>query len=184
MIPIFFFTIHHQLRHRFPQQRVDTRAGYFHKRHKDKEPLSHSRMGEGQLFGAHNQVVVEEEIEIQGSVLMASRLRLAEAAMTGLNVLEAVEQLMRRQPGPHQPDRIDEPVRAVHAHRLTAIRGRKGRRENIRMLLQITPSGLQQHGGVPQIGAQADDRLVEDTPIGAGGVHGKREGILDRQAGP
>jgi hypothetical protein len=37
---------------------------------------------------------------------------------------------------------------------------------------------------VPQIGAQADERLVENTPIGVGGVHGKREGILDRQAGP
>lgn len=114
---------------------------------------------------------------------MASRLRLADAAVTGLYGLEAVEQLMRRQPGPHQPDRIDEPVRAVHAHRLTAIRGRKCRGENIGMLLQITPSGLQQQGGVPQVGAQADERLVENTPS-VGGVHGKREGILDRQAGP
>lgn len=176
--------MHQQLRHRFPQQRVNTRACYFHKRHKDKKPLSHSRMGEGQLFGAHNQVVVEEEIEIQGPVLMASRLRLADAAVAGLNGLETVEQLMRRQPGAHQPDRIDEPVRAVHAHRLTAIRGRKGRWEKIRMLLQITPSGLQQQGGVAAVGAQADERLVEHTPIGGGGVHGKSKGRIDRQAVP
>jgi len=183
LIPIFFFTMHQQLRHRFSQQRVDTRACYFRKRHKDKEPLRHSRMGEGQLFGTHNQVVVEEEIKIQGPVLMASRLRLADAAVTGLNGLEAVEQLIRRQPGADKTDRIDEPVRAVHAHRLTAIRGRKGRRENFGMLLQISPSGLQQQGGLAEIGAQADDRLVENTPIG-GGVHGKREGVLDRQTGP
>lgn len=120
MIPVFFFTIRQQLRHCFSKLWVKARTGYFRKGQEDKEPLGHPGMGDGQLFGVQRQIVVEEDIEIQGPVLEPHSLGIAHPAVSGFDALQTFEQLMRRQPGADKADRVDKPVLTVHAHRLAS----------------------------------------------------------------
>lgn len=54
-------------------------GGDFGQRDKDEEPLFQPGMREDQIAAREDEVVIEEEIEIEGPVLIAMEVRISEA---------------------------------------------------------------------------------------------------------
>lgn len=116
----------------------------------------HCRMRQHKAVCLYGHVIIEEEIKIQGSVLIPCQLRGANPAELLLCFQEKIKESLRGKSGSKLPYRINKPMLAFHTHGLGAIRGRKYLRLNIMMLFKGFPSISQEATGITKIGAKAN----------------------------
>lgn len=120
-------------------------------------------MREDQIAAREDEVVIEEEIEIEGPVLIAMDVRISEAPEPAFDGLQKMQEAMGWQARTDQGGRINKPVIAGHADRLRGIEGRKSQRQNIGVIPQLLPSQIEKRRRVAEVGSQADGGLVERT---------------------
>lgn len=153
--------------HGFPRPWMATIAGNFGQGDQDEEPLLQPRMGEDHIAGWEYEVVVQEKIEIEGSVLIAIvAMRIPEAPQSTFDGVQQMQETAIRQRRQDQSRRIGKPLIAGHVDRLGGIEGRKGQRQNIGVTAQLLPRQREQRGRVTEVGSQADGGLVERTVEG------------------
>lgn len=153
--------------YRFPAERVGVAAGYFRKRSKDKKPLFHTGVREDQMIRLQDKVIVEQEIEIKGSVLPLIDLRISPPAMSCLNRLQQVQEGMRCQPCPHKGSSIDKPVGTVHAYRLTVKKRGMCQGKDAGVRKYLLPGRLENCLRLPHIGPQADGGFMQLDFLGS-----------------
>ena len=110
--------------------RVDDITGNLSQRCEHKEPFTQTRVRQDELTGRDTKIIKEQEIQIEGAVLVALQARVTVSSVEGFNRVELLKKIEGRASGADHRRGIDKPVGADHAHRFAAIRRGEGHGKN------------------------------------------------------
>ena len=130
--------------------------GQFGQGRKDKHPTVHPGMGELQERVVKNEIIVEQEIKIKGTILMAGRLGITATAELLFNVEKQGEQFPGGETGLQLTDTIDKPVLGIHINRSAAVAGGQSLQVYTRVPAKPLPGLMQDTQGITQVGTKTD----------------------------
>jgi len=136
-------------------------------REENKSAFVQPGMGERQCPGLENQVVVKEQIEIEGAFCPAFA---PDPPVLLLDLLQKLQQGQGREDGGNRDDRVQiEPLSARSTAGLTFVQGRSRETIDPRRRTKVLPRRLQMSMAVPQVGTESD---IGARIGGRNGVHG------------